>query len=526
MKIKQILKTKLIPIALVAITLLLLLNTTALAADSWTPVASMSDKRVYFQTEVIDGKIYAIGGGYDSYLSSVEMYDPAINTWTPAANMSTPRSDFRTVVVNGRIYAIGGRESSVNYLSSMEVYDPATNTWTMLANMSSSRIHFEATVVNNKIYVIGGQNSSGTLSTVEVYDLVNNTWTTLSSMSTARCWFQAQVIDEKIYAVGGIGNSYLSSVEVYDTCTDTWTTLADMSTSRAKFEAEVIDNDIYVFGGLNHPYTISAVEVYDPTTNTWTSLASMNTPRFFLQTVVIDGKVYALGGLNVSTLVLNTEVYDPATNTWDNFDSLSSEGRGAFEAEIISNTIYVIGGLPASSVSSVEAYTVTTTPDDPIPDDPTDGNALLRITMITGESKEYDMSASAVNAFTSWYNSGGAGSPSYSIAKNYNIGSLSGRTDNIAFKKIAFFEVMAYNTSSTPDTNTKTALLKVTMATDDVMEYEMNAAEISAFESWYDGGASGTPAYSINKNFNIGPFASRTDYLAHDMISDYEIITF
>ncbi len=523
MKIKQILQTKLIPIALVALTLLILLNITAFAEDSWTTVASMSRPRCDHQTEVIDGKIYAIGG-YGSG-TSTEVYDPDADTWTTLAPMSTSRQHVQTEVIDGKIYTIGGRDEH-DFISSTEVYDPNTNTWTTLSSMSQNRGMLQTEVIDGKIYAIGGRERYDTLSSTEVYDPNTDTWTTLSSMSEDRRDFCTEVIDGKIYAIGGHGTTggASSSVEVYDPDTNTWTSLASMSTPRDYHITATIDGKIYAIGGQGTSGLLSSAEVYDPVTDTWTPLSSMSEARSMIQMEVVDGKIYVVGGYYTQVYLATTEVYDPVTDSWTTLASMT-EARSAFTTELLDGKIYVIGGTGNSSVclSSVERYTVSSSTT---PDDPTDGNALLRITMITGESKEYDMSGSAVNAFISWYNSGGASSPSYSIAKNFNIGSLSGRTDNIAFKKIAFFEVMAYNTSSTPDTNTKTALLKVTMATDDVMEYEMNAAEISAFESWYDGGASGTPAYSINKNFNIGPFASRTDYLAYDMISDYEIMTF
>lgn len=64
---------------LVALMLLvcLLAPSTAVNADegSWTTLASMSDARGHFCTEVISGKIYAIGGNDSAeILSSAEVY--------------------------------------------------------------------------------------------------------------------------------------------------------------------------------------------------------------------------------------------------------------------------------------------------------------------------------------------------------------------------------------------------------------------------------------------------------------------
>lgn len=53
----------------------------------WTRKADMPTARYGLSTSVADGKIYAIGGVTDSdessYVSTVEMYDPATDRWTP-----------------------------------------------------------------------------------------------------------------------------------------------------------------------------------------------------------------------------------------------------------------------------------------------------------------------------------------------------------------------------------------------------------------------------------------------------------
>lgn len=58
-----------------------------LAADaSWIIVTSISSAPGRFQTEVIDGIIYAIGRKNDlSYFTSVEAYNLSTNPWTALA---------------------------------------------------------------------------------------------------------------------------------------------------------------------------------------------------------------------------------------------------------------------------------------------------------------------------------------------------------------------------------------------------------------------------------------------------------
>ena len=88
----------------------------------------------------------------------------------------------------------------------------------------------------------------------------------------------------------------------------------------------------------------------------------------------------------------------------------------------------------------------STTPGDPTnPVDPINNKVLLVITMVTGEQKEYEMTADKINDFIAWYNSKAASSPTYAIEKEYNKASFTARKDYIAYEQISNFEVNEYN---------------------------------------------------------------------------------
>jgi N-acetylneuraminic acid mutarotase len=82
---------------------------------------------------VLGGRIYVFGGnavgcGFSGCTvgterRSAEVYDPSTNTWTPIAAMFTARKDFDSVVLNGQIYVIGGLGGG-EYLGAVERYTP------------------------------------------------------------------------------------------------------------------------------------------------------------------------------------------------------------------------------------------------------------------------------------------------------------------------------------------------------------------------------------------------------------------
>ena len=350
------------------------------AEPVWTTLASLSESHGSYQTEVIDGKIYAIGGHSGSSLTdSIEVYDPISNEWKSLASMITARMEFQTEVIDGKIYAIGGSNLSVSRLDTTEVYDPTTNKWTQLASMPTARSLFQTEVIDGKIYAIGGYKGDNINSnTTEVYDPTTNKWIVLAPMHTVRSDFQTEVIDGKIYAFSGANTP---TTEVYDPTTNKWTELAPLSKRRSMFQTEVIDGKIYAIGGYIGSNTI---EVYDPTVNKWETLAPMSWDRYNFQTKVMNGKIYAMGGYANGAPTNTVEVYDPTTNKWTSLAPMSLN-RVRFQTELIDGKIYAIGG---SSTSSMEVYAIN--------------NSSVRQLKATGGDSKVDLTWNAVTDATSY----------------------------------------------------------------------------------------------------------------------------
>lgn len=72
------------------------------------------------------------------------------------------------------------------------------------------------------------------------------------------------------------------------------------------------------------------------------------------------------------------------------------------------------------------------------------------------------------------------------------------------------------------------ALLVVTMSDEIQKEYELSIDQINAFITWYNTRAtgSGLPHYTFNKDFNLGPFQGRKDYLVFDKIQNFEVMEY
>lgn len=274
------------------------------AEDSWTTKEPMPTARAVIGVAVVDGKIYAIGGSYDSF--GVEEYNPVTNTWTTKTPMPTPRIFFGIAVVENKIYVIGGDSgnwvvgetpSNVN-----EVYDPLTNTWETRVSMPTERLGLSASVVEDRIYCIGGRRGEPTyadVSATEVYDPSTDTWTTMEPIPTPVSYHASAVLDNKIYIIGGAVGVSLN--QVYDPETNTWGGGVSLPTGVDSAAAGattgvMAPKRIYVIGGKQNLDAVNLNQIYDPETDTWTYGASMPTARFGHGVAVINDTLYSIGG--------------------------------------------------------------------------------------------------------------------------------------------------------------------------------------------------------------------------------------
>ena len=138
------------------------------ASNTWITLTPMPTARADFGIAVYQNKIYVIGGiidyvpmaGVDALAVGVvtgvnEVYDPVTNTWDSRKPMPTARGVLQANVVDGKIYLIGGFAQGLNFSNKTEVYDPSIDTWATMAPIPNYSNGFAAAAVDHKIYIIG-----------------------------------------------------------------------------------------------------------------------------------------------------------------------------------------------------------------------------------------------------------------------------------------------------------------------------------------------------------------------------------
>ncbi len=349
--------------------------------------------------------------------------------WTKAASPTVARQELYPEVLNGKIYVVGGLLSpNTGFSAHFESYDPANDAWTLLRPLPEARHHIALSAVKGLLYGVGGftggfpdwraqaamfMRGVGTphgLVPVDESDRhrvcllwLADAWhlpipASLSLPSRRQMAAKgesgraddanplkhclsatSQVEDilscaERSQEQGTVNCPHVSGaprnklrglvpvVLTYNPASNTWTEGADLQVARAEGISAVVDHKMYLIGGrvratenarlFNDHIDSVRNEVFDPATGRWSARADAPTPRNSAGSAVIDGKIYVVGGrqflknadgttrqVNVPTL----EVYDPKLDRWQTRSPMPG-ARGGLAATALNGKLYVFGG--------------------------------------------------------------------------------------------------------------------------------------------------------------------------------------
>ena len=237
--------------------------------DTWTSKSSMPTVQYGFAVATYQNMIYVFGGcsgfnptsGYPINCTHAnKVYNPATDNWENRAPMPTARAEFQANVVNDKIYLIGGTLPSGDISDASEVYDPSIDSWSAAAPIPTPVGLYASAVVNNKIYVEGGGESGLKISDLnQIYDPETNVWTLGEPLPAPIVWAAAAstsgvVVPARLYVLGGTsdGINGVNTNRVYDPQSNSWTTGALMPTTHGALTVAVANDTLYASGGTDN----------------------------------------------------------------------------------------------------------------------------------------------------------------------------------------------------------------------------------------------------------------------------------
>jgi parallel beta-helix repeat protein len=302
---------------------------------------------------VYQNKIYCIGGylGNSQFTGVNEVYDPAIDTWETKAPMPTARMDLHANVVNGKIYLIGGRSDlQYYYLSLNEVYDPSTDTWTTKSPAPYGITCGASAVAHDKIYFLSTASSLDLGPFPQIYDPKTDSWSTgnygptYGGWSTTAAATSPQDLSQKIIFFSE------SSTCIYFPANDSWVLGTPMPSARGFASVAVINDTFYLIGGIPAPF-----EGYIVITSS-TNKNEQYTPNEF-NPVSPDTKIYIRpnGRIEPSTANITTADGHVYTFTGNNSERMILERDNI----IVNGNGYTLNGARDYGIVLFQRHNVT-----------------------------------------------------------------------------------------------------------------------------------------------------------------------
>jgi N-acetylneuraminic acid mutarotase/glucose/arabinose dehydrogenase len=260
---------------------------------------------------IINGVVYVVGSGSGSTLR----YSIAGHAWlSSGATRPFPGDHHAAEVVNGKLYLIGGLEAGSE--GKVQIYDPVANQWSLGTPMPWAAGSVCTTVINGKIHAAGGIVGSTTVANHSVYDPAFGTWSPKAPMPLGRNHTAAGTDGTRFYVFGGRdGGNFVTNgfddVQIYNPATNSWQWSKDGVSGLKPLpqyrggmgKAVYYQGEFYVFGGetATGPGAVAGgvydrVDVYRPTTNTWRLEKKMPHPRHGIFPVLYQSRMLLPGG--------------------------------------------------------------------------------------------------------------------------------------------------------------------------------------------------------------------------------------
>jgi N-acetylneuraminic acid mutarotase len=240
------------------------------STDTWSSKSSMPTVQYGFASATYQDMIYVFGGcsgfnatsGYPINCTQAnEVFNPATDRWENRAPMPSARAELQANVVNGKIYLIGGTLPNGDISNASEVYDPSSDSWSAAAPIPYPVGLYASAVVNNKIFVEGGGQSGPKISDLnQIYDTETNLWALGEPLPAPLVWAAAAstsgvVAPARLFVLGGTSdgiNGVNTTNRIYDPQSNSWTIGALMPTTRGALSVAVVNNTLYALGGTDN----------------------------------------------------------------------------------------------------------------------------------------------------------------------------------------------------------------------------------------------------------------------------------
>ncbi|MBM3274818.1 MAG: hypothetical protein FJZ00_06675, partial [Candidatus Sericytochromatia bacterium] len=318
---------------------------------------------------------YSLGLG-SLFQTGYPQADGALQSTT----IQTARHQFGSAVIGKYLYILGGDNGNLNSVERATI-DAAGNlsdfSTVIGVTLVTARAVFGTAVIGNYLYVFGGNAGGSHLNSVERAPIDGSgslgAFSTVNGVTlvTGRQTFGSAVIGSYLYIFGGSsGGDFLASVEraPIDAAGNLGAFAVvngvTLTTGRSEPGVEIIGNSVYLLGG-NNGVNLASVEraTIDGSGNLGNFAVvggvTLASARRTFQSARLGNYLYILGGVGASVLTSVERALIDGSGNLGTFSSVAGVNlavpRGYFGSAIIGNSLYAFGGYNDSGLlTSVE----------------------------------------------------------------------------------------------------------------------------------------------------------------------------
>ncbi|MCO4782931.1 MAG: hypothetical protein KC646_11460 [Candidatus Cloacimonetes bacterium] len=340
----------------------------------WTQEDSYPSKSVGAAIVRKDSVVYRWGGQGTSILDQIESWNLPVSGSLLSSEISgsDKKSKYSVNVVDDKIYFVGGLKAPGETSTTISIYDPMSLQWDVSRSVNLSK-HSQCTFLrtNKDIIVFGGESALGVQTdTVKVISAIDSKITTidtsnnisgfnaLSIRSSAVC----QQTSNVAYVIGGISKgattSYLNSVYEINVDNLTISQLTANDYEFANASSTLHDSKIYIYGGERFGNPINEFRQFDTITKKWTTLPPGQIARSSHSSAVLSHYLFIFGGNTGLEVSNKIEVYDLVKKKWLG-NSVNGIKRANFTAVTYKKDILLFGGeSPVVPTSLFEKFSL------------------------------------------------------------------------------------------------------------------------------------------------------------------------
>ena len=269
-------------------------------------VTSMAQARAgHTATPLPDGRVMLAGGYNGEYLSSVEVFDPALKRFAAMGRLIEGRSGHTaTPLPDGRVLIVGGVGAGWSFLSSAELFDPVTGLSRPAGSLRVPRESHTATpLTDGRVLVVGGhrgrREAMEVYASAELYDPATSRFQPTGRLGTARHKHDAvRLSDGWVLVLGGADRTdrrFFATTEVYNPVSESFEPGPTMLGTRYKIQGTTVrlaSGDVLVSCGAR------AAELLDRGSFTFRPVAGRFPSAFYFATAtpLPTGEVVIVGG--------------------------------------------------------------------------------------------------------------------------------------------------------------------------------------------------------------------------------------